>query len=93
MIQAGYWTGGQPGWLERISWIFVNAWLGFRATGSAAAQKVGGRRPYALADERVWLLARVAETPDITLRAIAAELADRDIAVSYYAMEEVSGRA
>jgi len=58
----------------------------FRATGSAAARKVGGRRPYALAGERVWLLARVAETPDITLRAIVAELAERDVAVSYYAV-------
>ena len=28
----------------------------FRATGSAAAYKVGGRRPYPLAGERDWLL-------------------------------------
>jgi transposase len=47
----------------------------FRATGSAAAYKVGGRRPFALAGERAWLLARLAEQPDITLRALGAELA------------------
>src|SRR5262249_53626543 len=44
----------------------------FRANGSAAAYKVGGRRPYALASERDWLLARLAEKPDITLRALGA---------------------
>ena len=58
----------------------------FRATGSAAAHKVGGRRPYALADEREWLLARLAEKPDLTLRAIGAELAARGIKVSHFAV-------
>ena len=58
----------------------------FRATGSAAAHKVGGRRPYALAGERVWLLRRLAEKPDITLRALAGELAERGIKVSYFAV-------
>jgi transposase len=58
----------------------------FRATGSAAALKVGGRRPCALAGERNWLLTRIAEAPDLTLRAIAAELAERGILVSYFAV-------
>jgi transposase len=58
----------------------------FRATGSAAAYKVGGRRPYALAGEREWLLARLAEKPDITLRALGAELAARGIKVSHFAV-------
>src|SRR4051812_34982338 len=49
----------------------------FRATGNAAAHKVGGRRPYALAGERAWLLARLSEKPDITLRALAGEPAGR----------------
>jgi transposase len=57
-----------------------------RATGSAAAYKVGGRRPYALAGERDWLLARLAEKPDITLRALGAELAARGIKVSHFAV-------
>jgi transposase len=58
----------------------------FRATGSAAAYKVGGRRPYALQGEREWLLARLAEQPDLTLRAIGAELAARGIKVSHFAV-------
>ena len=58
----------------------------FRSTGSAAARKVGGRRPYALAGERAWLLARIAAAPDLTLRAIATELAERGIRVSYFAV-------
>ena len=38
----------------------------FRATGSAAAAKMGGRRPLRLAGEREWLLARIAAKPDLT---------------------------
>jgi len=44
----------------------------FRATGSAAAKKRGWQRPYAVAGEREWLLARLAEKPDLTLRALQA---------------------
>jgi transposase len=58
----------------------------FRANASAAAYKVGGRRPYALAGERDWLLARLADKPDITLRALGAELAARGIKVSHSAV-------
>ena len=59
----------------------------FRATGSAAAKPRGGRhRPYALAGERDWLLARLAAKPDITLRELVAELAERGIKVSYFAV-------
>ena len=58
----------------------------FRATGSAAARKVGGGRPFALAGEREWLLARIAEKPDITLRALAGELAARGVRVSHFAV-------
>src|SRR6516225_1771575 len=57
----------------------------FRATGSAAAKPMGGRRPYALEHERNWILTRISESPDLTLRALAAELAARGIAVSHYA--------
>ena len=45
-----------------------------RATGSAAARPMGGVRRAVLAGERDWLLARIAEKRDLTLRAIAAEL-------------------
>ena len=58
----------------------------FRATGSAAARPMGGNRPYVLASERAWLLTRLAEQPDITLRALLVELAERGIKVSYYAV-------
>ena len=58
----------------------------FRAVGSPAARPMGGHRPYALAGERNWLFRRLAEKPDITLRALVGELADRGIAVSYYAV-------
>jgi transposase len=58
----------------------------FRATGSVAARPMGGNRPYVLASERDWLLARVAEQPDVTLRALLAELADRGITLSYYSV-------
>ena len=57
-----------------------------RATGSPAAAKVGGRRPFALAGERDFVHARLAAEPDITLRALRAELADRGVKVSYYAV-------
>ena len=39
-----------------------------------------------LAGERGWLLARIAGKPALTLRAIVAELAARDIQVSYDAV-------
>jgi transposase len=58
----------------------------YRATGSAAARPIGGNRPYALTAERGWLLNRITEQPDVTLRALLAELAQRGIKVSYYAV-------
>jgi transposase len=72
----------------RVSVASVVKWSQrFRATGSAAARPMGGqRRPYALAGERDWLLSRLAEKPDVTLRALLAELAVRGIVVSYYAV-------
>ena len=58
----------------------------FRATGSAAAAKMGGWRPLRLKSERDWLLARIAEKPDLTLRAVVAELAERGTPASYGAV-------
>lgn len=57
-----------------------------RETGSAAALAMGGRRRAVLAGERDWLLARIKEKPDLTLRAIRAELAERGVVVSYDAV-------
>jgi len=58
----------------------------FRATGSVAASKMGGWRPLLLKSERDWLLARIAEKPDLTLRAVMAELAARGTPASYGAV-------
>ena len=55
-------------------------------TGSPAALPMGGKKPFALAGEEAWIRERVAEKPDITLRALLADLADRGIKVSYYAV-------
>lgn len=57
-----------------------------RQTGSAAAKPMGGARRLVLCDEREWLLARIAAKPDLTLRAILAELTARGVAVSYGAV-------
>ena len=48
----------------------------WRASGSAAAKPMGGWRPLRLQRERAWLLAHRAEKPDLTLRALMAELAE-----------------
>ena len=55
----------------------------YRATGSIAPGKIGGHRPPRLEAERDWLMARVAEQPDITVRALADELAGRGIVVGH----------
>jgi transposase len=58
----------------------------YRETGSAAAKPRGGKKPYVLVGQREWLLARIAEAPDLTLRAVMAELADRGVIASYHAV-------
>jgi transposase len=54
-----------------------------RATGSAAPGKIGGHRPFLLADQRDFILARIAAEPHITLRGLQAELAERGCTVSF----------
>ncbi|HTR17059.1 MAG TPA: transposase [Acetobacteraceae bacterium] len=61
-------------------------------TGSPEALPMGGRRPFALASEWPWILARMAEKPDITLRELLAELRARGIDVSYYAVWHIVKR-
>lgn len=53
-----------------------------RTTGSAAAQPMGGRRPRVLASEQAWMLSRLEESPDVTVRALAIELKERGFEVS-----------
>lgn len=55
----------------------------FRATGRVAAKPMGSQLARLLADERAWLLARLEEKPDITLRALVAELGERGVRASY----------
>ena len=64
-----------------------------RESGSAAALPMGGVRRAVLAPERDWLLARIKEKPDLTLRAIQAELAERGVKVSYDAVWRFFARA
>jgi transposase len=64
----------------------------FRSTGTAEPKPMGGRRPFALEAERDWLLQRIAEAPDLTLRALAGELADRGVTVSHYAVWHLLAR-
>jgi transposase len=54
-----------------------------RATGSAAAKPLGHRRPRLLAGQQDWLLARLKAVPDLTLRALVAELRERGVVTSY----------
>jgi len=58
----------------------------WRATGSAAARQMGGWKQLLLLPEREWLLARIAEKPDLTLRGLVAELAERGTPASYGAV-------
>lgn len=58
-----------------------------RDTGSAAALPPGKPRGLVLLPERDWLLARVAAAPDLTVRALRAELATtRGVRVGYGAV-------
>jgi len=54
-----------------------------RATGSAAAKPIGRAQPRSLAAERKWLMARLQAAPDLTLRALVAELGKRGVVTSY----------
>ena len=58
----------------------------WRATGSAAAKRMGGWRPLRLQRERDWLLTRIAAKPDLTVREVVAELAARGTPASYGAV-------
>jgi transposase len=58
----------------------------WRATGSAGARPMGGRRRDAMAPGRDHALARLAEQPSLPLRQLQAELAARGVKVSYGAL-------
>jgi hypothetical protein len=52
---------------------------------------MGGKRPYLLAGQRDWLLARLNEKPDLTLHALLTELGARGVTVCWTA-PSVPGR-
>ena len=58
----------------------------FRSSGTPAAKPMGRRRPVLLAGQRAFILERIERVPNISLRMLAAELAERGIAVSYGAV-------
>jgi transposase len=57
-----------------------------RRTGHVRPGKVGGHRKPVLLPEREWLHARLSAEPDLTLRALLAELHDRGVKASYGAL-------
>lgn len=57
-----------------------------RTTGSVSPKPMGGRRREAMAAGRDYALARLAEHPSLSLRALQAELAGRGVKVSYGAL-------
>lgn len=78
----------------RVSNSTILRWVRrLRESGSYAALPMGGKKPFVLADERDWLLERLAAKPDLTLRELHAELHDRSVEVSYFALWNIVRRA
>ena len=57
-----------------------------RATGSVAPGKMGGHRKRVLAPYRSFIVARIAQTPHLTLHGLKDELAARGVKVSHNAV-------
>lgn len=53
-----------------------------RLHGSPAPAKIGGYRKPLLERERGWILKRIAQKPDLTVRALLAELRERGVVVA-----------
>jgi len=71
----------------RVSTASVVRWAQMkRRSGSCAPKPMGGRRRIILLPERAWLRARLTAKPDLTVRALRAELLARAICVSYGAV-------
>jgi transposase len=54
-----------------------------RQTGSVVAKPMGSRQARSLLAQRDWMLARIAEKPDVTLRELVSELEARAVTTSY----------
>lgn len=80
--------------LYQVSYAAVIRWVTrSKQTGNPAALPMGGKKPFKLAEESDWILRRLTEKPDITGRELLAELHDREIDVSYYAVWNFLDRA
>jgi hypothetical protein len=53
---------------------------------------MGGRKPFALADEEAWIRAQLAEKPDIIARELRADVKERGVAVNYVAIDGKSDK-
>jgi transposase len=77
LVEAGHSRRAVARLLDLAESTVIN-WAKRQAvTGSCAAKRVGGNRQPLLLSERDWLLARVSAAPDLTVRALRAELAAR----------------
>jgi transposase len=54
---------------------------------------MGGKRPFALLEQRDWILARIKERPDLPLRDLLAEVRQRHSGARYYALWNIVKRA
>jgi len=55
--------------------------------------KVGGHRKFILEAELPWIRARLEQKPELSLRGLLAELNDRGLAVSYFAVWRIVHKA
>jgi putative transposase len=70
-----------------ISPSTVSKWSGRkRVTGSVAPARIGGYKPVILEAHRDFVHARFAAVPELTLRGLKKELAERGVEVSYGAV-------
>jgi transposase len=78
----------------RVSNSSILRWVRrLRESGTYAALPMGGKKPFVLTEEQDWLLQRLAAKPDLTLREVLAELRDRGVEVSYFALWHIVRRA
>jgi transposase len=76
-------TGREVGTTFGVSTASALKWAQrLRETGSAAARPMGGHKRRVLRDEQGWMLLRLEECPHLTVRGLAAELAERGHKVS-----------
>jgi transposase len=54
-----------------------------RSRGNSVPDKMGRGHSHVLDSERLWILDRIAQEPDVTLRQLVAELLERGVEVCY----------